>query len=110
MPKNPTNIKTVKESLDKIEKTLRENPDLLERTSDYFAGRLKGEPLTEQEKTKDNRKAVNLRVDQEILERAEQLIPKIKADPELSALGRISTSSVIRLAILKGLEILEKKF
>ena len=63
-----------------------------------------------QDKARDGRKAVNLRIDYEVLERAGKLIPKLKSNPELNALGRISTSSVIRLAILKGLEILEEKF
>ena len=105
MPRKPMNIKTVKESLNTIEKTLKENPELRERTENFFAGRLKGAPLIERDK-----KALNLKVDKEIIERAEALIPRLKADPELSALGRISVSSIIRLAILRGIEVLEKQY
>ena len=55
-------------------------------------------------------KVVNLKVDLNLIERVDNLIPLIKEDPELSTFGRVCTSSVIRLAILRGLEVLEKQF
>lgn len=46
----------------------------------------------------------------ELLERADALIPVMRADPELSALlGRVSRAAVVRVALLKGLNELEKQ-
>ena len=55
-------------------------------------------------------KIVNLKVDLNLLERVEALIPILKEDPELSTFGRVCPSSVIRLAILKGVEVLEQQY
>lgn len=48
-----------------------------------------------------------VRFPRSIFERANALIPRVKADPALSV-GRVSASSVIRLAVIRGLEVLER--
>ena len=58
-------------------------------------------------------KSVNfsLIVDEEILNRAEKLIDPIKKkSTELFIFGRLTKSSVLKLAIVRGLESLENEF
>jgi hypothetical protein len=50
-----------------------------------------------------------VKVPVELLERADALIPAMRADPELSALlGRVSRAAVVRVALLRGLAELER--
>ncbi len=106
MSKKIPKLEKVKNSLDTIERTLKDHPEIVERTQAYFSGKLEEGKLIEQNK----KKAINLKVDTELIEKAEALIPKLKADLELSSFGRISISSVFRLSILKGLELLEQQY
>jgi len=50
---------------------------------------------------------VTLRLPKNLLERADALVPVLRDSEELFALGRLSRSIVLRLAVLKGLEALE---
>lgn len=53
---------------------------------------------------------LSLRIPMEWVHRADDLIPGVrKQQTELLAMGRISRSTVLRLAILRGLEALEKQ-
>ena len=51
-----------------------------------------------------------LRIPPEITARADALIPRLQGDLTLRAMGRISRSAVFRLALLRGLEVLEAKY
>ncbi len=51
-----------------------------------------------------------LRVQAGIAKRADELKPKVARDPNLSAVGRISRSTVLKLALLRGLEVLEQEY
>jgi hypothetical protein len=50
-----------------------------------------------------------IRLDPDVLTRAEELVPFIAADAELGAMGRITRSAVVRLALHLGLVQLEKR-
>ena len=52
---------------------------------------------------------IAIRVPEELVERADALVEAIAADPELSAFGRVTRSSVLRLALLRGLATLEEE-
>jgi hypothetical protein len=54
-------------------------------------------------------KPTQLRLPREALERAETLIPLLAKHPEFRALGRLSKATVLRLAVLHGLEVLEHR-
>jgi hypothetical protein len=54
-------------------------------------------------------KPTQLRLPREALERAETLIPLLAQHPEFRALGRLSKATVLRLAVLHGLEVLEQR-
>ena len=50
-----------------------------------------------------------LRIELELLDRAELLVPVLMEDPLVRALGQVSRSSVLRIALLKGLALLERE-
>jgi hypothetical protein len=50
-----------------------------------------------------------IRFDPGVLSRAEALVAFIAADPELGAVGRITKSAVLRLALRLGLKQLEQR-
>lgn len=53
---------------------------------------------------------VVVRVPGSLLKRIERLVRLVGKDKELSAFGRVSRSSVVRLALVRGVEDLEKQF
>lgn len=53
--------------------------------------------------------ATSLRLPQDVLERADRLIPKLQNSPELRAgAGEVTRSVILRLALLRGLDELER--
>lgn len=46
----------------------------------------------------------------DLVARADALVPALDADPEIHAHGRVSRSTVIRLALLRGLASLEAEY
>jgi len=51
-----------------------------------------------------------LRLTQDLLERADALIEVMAADPEVRALGMPTRTAVLRLAIARGLQDLERQY
>jgi hypothetical protein len=45
----------------------------------------------------------------EDLQRAAELAPKLAKNPLVAAVGRVTRSTVLRLAITRGLDVLEKE-
>lgn len=52
---------------------------------------------------------VTLRLPKALVERADALIPRVREDAEMLVVGRVSRSIVLRLAVLRGLESLERE-
>ncbi len=50
-----------------------------------------------------------IRLPAEVLARAEDLVEVLQADPEAIKWGRISRSTVLRLAVVEGLKVLERR-
>ena len=50
-----------------------------------------------------------LRIEKQMLKRAELLVPHLSADPLMRAVGQVSRSSVLRVALSKGLADLERE-
>lgn len=86
------------------------DPELETRTRAVLAGELAAPDLTEEAMALHDRN-VNLRLPHDLLERAEHLAPALAADPTLAAAGRGATrATVLRLAIVHGLNALEAQF
>lgn len=53
--------------------------------------------------------AIPVKLPRELLDRADALIPALRADPELAPLlGRVSRTAVVRVALMRGLAELER--
>ncbi len=50
-----------------------------------------------------------LRIEVQMLKRAELLVPQLSKDPLMRAIGQVSRSSVLRVALSKGLAALERE-
>ena len=53
---------------------------------------------------------LTLRVPPDLRQRVDSLVPKIESVPHIRAAGRVSRSSVFRMAVLKGVEALEREY
>jgi hypothetical protein len=87
---------------------LRQHLELATRTAYFLAGNPSVETM-ERLMTEPLEKPTQLRLPREALERAETLIPLLAQHPEFRALGRLSKATVLRLAVLHGLEVLEQR-
>ncbi|MBN4054915.1 hypothetical protein JYT15_00240 [Acidimicrobium ferrooxidans] len=50
---------------------------------------------------------LNIRLDESMVERMDKLIPWLEAQPNIAALASVTRSTVHRLALVRGLELLE---
>lgn len=86
---------------------LIDNPQLAERTSDMLNGDL---PCPDLEEAMGNDVQITLRVPADLLDRADALVPAMEGDDEINTLTRVARSTVLRLALLRGLQNLERKY
>ena len=98
----------IKRIIGEIKEMMDNNPALADRTGKMLQGEIPcselEEPMTPKEDT-----STSIRLSRELQARADALMEKIKDRPEVTAFGRVTRSSVLRLALVKGLEILEKE-
>jgi hypothetical protein len=99
-------LERVRRALTELDRLVREHPDLTsqeaqERLSEAF-------PAVMEDETMANDEAVSLRLPAGTMERAEALIAELKKHPALQA-ARVSRAFVLRLALLRGLEELERE-
>ena len=57
----------------------------------------------------DDRQQVNLRLPNDVIARAEALVPIVAQNKLLSAALRVTPVTVLRIALMYGLEMLEKE-
>ena len=98
----------VRAHLDDLRDLLDGEPDLAERTHEMLAGELPCPDL--EDETMAERPLESVRLPADLMERAEALVPLMKKDGELAAFGRVSKSSVVRLALHRGLVSLEEQY
>lgn len=53
---------------------------------------------------------ISIRVPKDALKRAETLRSKVAKDKTLAAVGKVTRSTVLRLAFMRGLEALEREY
>ncbi len=53
---------------------------------------------------------VAVRIPNDLAKRIDRLMLKVGKDPTLATFGRVSRSSVVKLALLKGVEQLEREY
>jgi hypothetical protein len=98
----------VRAAEERLAEHLRQRPDLATRTARFLAGNPSVETM-ENLITEPLEKPTQLRLPREALERAEALTPLLAKHPEFRALGWLSRATVLRLAVLHGLEVLEQR-
>lgn len=57
----------------------------------------------------DSKVGLQIRIPQELLDRAEALVAPMDSDPAMSW-GRVSRAAVIRAALAEGLRVLEERY
>ena len=80
----------------------------------YFGGEVRGESVSDQHPvakgiTMANDVQISMRLPRELVDRAEALVPLVAQDPAYSA-WRVTKAAVLRLALMEGLERLERRF
>jgi hypothetical protein len=53
---------------------------------------------------------LSVRVSPEMLKRADRLIPKVSRDPAVTTIGRVTRSTVVKLALMRGFDALEQEY
>jgi hypothetical protein len=89
-----------------IEAALEDHPEIGQRTAAFLAGEPSRAVMEDLMDDKLDSTLV-LKVHPSMLRRADALQSTLAASPQFQAMGRLTRSAVIRLAILKGLEALE---
>jgi hypothetical protein len=87
-----------------LKQALEGNPALARRTRAVLAGRLPAPDL--EGPTMSNDEQVAIRLSTALLSRSEKLAQRLATDPSHSAY-RVSRSAVLRMALVRGLEVLE---
>jgi hypothetical protein len=98
----------VRAAEDRLTAHLRQRPDLAARTAQFLAGNPPVQ-MMETLMTEPFEQPTHLRLPRDVHARAAALVQGLAEDPELRALGRMSKTAVLRLAVLHGLEVLEQR-
>lgn len=92
-------------ALGRLADMLRADPAMADRAARWMRGDLTGGSHM----PTPGKRAI--RLPDELMNRADRLVPLLQRDPELLAIGaRVSTSLVLRLAIVRGLDALEREY
>lgn len=51
-----------------------------------------------------------IRLPTELIDKAEEMLPRVAPDPEVAAVGRVTRTSVLRMALANGLKTMEWKY
>ena len=95
------NVRRVSDLLESLSGVLARHPEVIERTARYFAGELEEGAMVKEQTT--------IMLDAEMLERADALVDTVARIPTVAIGGRVTRSTVIRLALLRGLDVLEQE-
>ena len=98
----------VRAAEERLAEHLRRQPDLAARTARFLADNPSVRTM-ETLMTEPFEQPTHLRLPRDVHARAEALVERLAEDPELRALGRMSKTAVLRLAVLHGLEVLEQR-
>lgn len=103
-------LKVVGDALATIRRTLREHPEVRQRTAALFAGDPTTgdlDALSTQEDAMATLRAIPVRLPEALVARLDALVPLLADEPELATKGNVTRSDALRLCVLRGLEVLE---
>ena len=98
----------LQEHTEALRALLAGNPRLQERTNAMLAGELPCPDLEEPMSKTPNPTVV--RIPGDLVARCQALMPLLEQEPDLAAVGRLTTSAVIRVALSRGLVSLEEQY
>lgn len=98
----------IRATLDKLDDLMDRNPSLWDRSMAVLAGKLACPDLEKENTTMDQ--PISMRLPTEVLERLDALLQYAEKDPEITIFQKPTRSSMLRLAVLRGVEVLEKQY
>ena len=101
----PPRLKRIKASLDRIEKVLAEHPEIRYRTARFLTGELPAMEVEDMDKPVQ----VSIRLPEALLKKATNMVERLAASDQGVLLGKVNRSDVIRVATMKGLELLDRE-
>lgn len=93
--------------LDALAERLRADPALAERTMAMLSGELACSEL--EDSTVRDEIPTSVRLPADLVKRLDALIPRLARVPMLAALGSVTRSKLIRLALTRGVGLLESE-
>ncbi len=87
--------------MDELRNHLAQHPEIADRTVDLLNGDL---PMG---KKRDGQLVI--RVTDDLLQKLDEMVPIVERMPEVANLGRVSRSSVVRMALMEGLRVMEAR-
>jgi len=107
-PRRPVDLDRAREALADLDATLERHPD----TRSLPAGALDSDAALAALGTLEAPPMAQLvvRLPSETMERLAALVPRVAADPAARAWGRVTRSTVLRLALEDGLSTLEARY
>lgn len=66
--------------------------------------------MGQKQKRNHGEPSINIRMSAELLLEVDALIPIVRASTQLRAAGQVSRSTVVRLAVIEGMDVLRKTY
>jgi len=104
MTRRPVDLARARAAEVELEALLTAHPEMGERTALFLAGKLDAGPLEEPM----NEKPQVVKMPGDLVARARALVPRLKGTPTMAAVARVTAAAVMRLALSRGLEELER--
>ena len=108
--RKPVDLARVRAAEERLAELVAANPQLAARTAAMLAGDLACPDLDQEDRPKmTTTKTTTLRLPPDLVTRADALVPQAGRAAELGTMTRITRSDVLRLALLRGLAVLERE-
>lgn len=114
MSRKKPDLDRIREAEEGIEAILREHPEIRERTAKFLAGEPSKEEMEDllmrpKIESPMGKRPLQLRLPDDIMKRIDALTDILAKDPNFKAMGTMTRSTALRLAILRGLDVLEQE-
>lgn len=105
----------VRRAEERIEAILRDHPEIAERTAHFLSSGPSQKEMEDLTMARPNvessmgKRPLQLRLPEDILKRLDALTALLQKDPNFRAMGTVTRSTALRLALIRGLEVLEQE-
>ena len=106
-PADLARARRIRHNLRELAEVVNATPERRRRFDTHATGRI---PDGRKEAAVDDKQTVtSIRINRAVIERLDALLNPLARDPELGKRGRLSRSDVIREALVRGVEVLERR-